>query len=236
MLAAYRRSMALPARVSSDTAAMPVRGSRDDLRRPNWGAIAIVVLLHVGLVFALVQLDVIPISRPEPQLTVVTLIPDTTPAPPPPEEEIVPVKPVEPQIFIPKPVVVAPAPAPRLAVTAELPPPEGIAVAAPAPTPTPGPPAPVTAPDASAASLGNPSPRYPIESRRKREEGTVRLRVVITDDGRVKEIGVARSSGSERLDKAALDTVRRWKFRPGMQAGRAVEAIGFLNIPFKLSA
>ena len=95
--------------------------------------------------------------------------------------------------------------------------------------------APVSAPDGTAKTLGNPSPRYPIDARRGHQEGTVRLRVVISPEGRVLEIGVARSSGYDSLDKAALDTVRKWRFLPGKQAGVAVEAVGFLSIPFKLT-
>jgi protein TonB len=132
-------------------------------------------------------------------------------------------------------LVTVPAPsAPVVATSPTPPPPQAVVVAPPAADP--GPPAPITPPDASAASLKNPSPRYPLESRREHEEGTVRLRVVITVDGHVKDIDVARSSGFDRLDKAALDAVRRWKFQPGSQAGRPVEAMGFLNIPFKLAA
>ena len=90
-------------------------------------------------------------------------------------------------------------------------------------------------PDGFAATLGNPAPRYPIESRRQHEEGTVRLRVLISAQGLVEDVKVAKSSGFDRLDDAALDAVRKWRFRPGTQAGTPVEAAGFLSIPFKLT-
>ena len=48
-------------------------------------------------------------------------------------------------------------------------------------------------------------PRYPEMSRRLHEQGTVYLSVLVGTDGAVSEISVSRSSGSARLDKAALD-------------------------------
>jgi TonB family protein len=49
------------------------------------------------------------------------------------------------------------------------------------------------------------APTYPLESRRLREEGTVVLNLLLGTSGRVEEIAVSASSGSPRLDKAALE-------------------------------
>jgi protein TonB len=210
-------------------------------KRPmRTGTIASILLAHVGLLAALIQFDVIEIQKKKADPLVVTLVPEQiTPPPATPDkpEPVEQVRPIEPRIVAPDPVVVVPQPAPIPVATVRELPPEPVTVAAPAApaAPSPATPAPITPPDASAASLKNPAPRYPIESRRKREEGTVRLRVVITADGRVKTISVAKSSGFERLDEAALDTVRKWKFKPGEQSGVAVEAVGFLVIPFKIA-
>ena len=126
--------------------------------------------------------------------------------------------------------------APPIAVTTIAPPPVPVASAAPAVAAPPAPTAaPITPPSANASTLHNPAPHYPMDARRQKQEGTVRLRVVITVDGRVKDISVARSSGFASLDDAALDAVRRWKFVPGMQAGTPVEAVGFVPIPFRLT-
>jgi protein TonB len=208
-------------------------------KRPmGFGAIATILLVHAGLLAALVKFDVIEIHKKKSDPLVVTLVPEQIAPPlatPDKPEPVEPVRPPEPRIVAPDPVVIVPQPAPiAIATVRELPPEPVVAVAAPA-APAAAAPAPVTPPDASAASLRNPAPRYPIESRRKREEGTVRLRVVITTDGRVKTISVAKSSGFERLDEAALETVRKWKFKPGEQSGVPVEAVGFLSIPFKLA-
>lgn len=56
---------------------------------------------------------------------------------------------------------------------------------------------------------------YPASSRRRGEEGRVMVRFVIRKDGELTELSVAESSGSRRLDAAALKTLRRVSpFRP----------------------
>ena len=55
-------------------------------------------------------------------------------------------------------------------------------------------------------------PKYPTRSARLREEGATGVHIRVEESGRVAEIRVARSSGSRRLDDAAIDAVRKWKF------------------------
>jgi protein TonB len=198
-------------------------------RRPNWVAIGLIVLLHAGALLMLATLDIVVLPHARRDPMVVTLIREMAP-PPAVKPQPLPQR----QRDRPQPVdtttVVVPTPAPAF-VAPE--PPRAVApepVAAPAAAP-----APILPPDVDAATAGRLPPVYPVESRRRREQGTVRLRVVITPEGRVKEVTVASSSGFDRLDQAALDAVRHWRFRPGTQAGVAVEAVGFLSIPFKLS-
>jgi protein TonB len=59
-----------------------------------------------------------------------------------------------------------------------------------------------------------PAPVYPHESRRRRERGTVLLRVLVDPAGRPAQIQVERSSGFERLDVAAREAVEKALFRP----------------------
>jgi protein TonB len=51
--------------------------------------------------------------------------------------------------------------------------------------------------------------RYPKASRRRGEQGIVQLHFVVQADGRLTDISVQRSSGSKRLDEAAISAVRR---------------------------
>lgn len=77
-------------------------------------------------------------------------------------------------------------------------------------------------------------PVYPPASRRLDEEGVVRLRVLVDERGRPQEVQVAKSSGFDRLDQAAVTAVRRWQFSPAMQASGAVTAWTQVNVVFKL--
>jgi protein TonB len=77
-------------------------------------------------------------------------------------------------------------------------------------------------------------PIYPATSRRLGEEGVVRLKVLVDERGRPHDVVVASSSGFPRLDQAAVDAVRRWRFEPATDGNRAVSAWGAVSIRFKL--
>ena len=58
-------------------------------------------------------------------------------------------------------------------------------------------------------------PEYPPASRRAGEAGTVTLQVFVQENGRAGEVKVAKSSGFEKLDEAAVKEVQRnWRFVP----------------------
>jgi protein TonB len=61
-------------------------------------------------------------------------------------------------------------------------------------------------------------PAYPPEAMRRRQEGTVRLVVHVSTEGTPILVELAGSSGHPSLDKAAVDAVGRWRFRPAMGA------------------
>lgn len=78
-------------------------------------------------------------------------------------------------------------------------------------------------------------PSYPTASRRLGEEGTVVVRVVVGTDGRVVRASIARSSGSARLDEAALKrALVAWRFVPALRDGVPVEAERELPVTFLL--
>lgn len=80
-----------------------------------------------------------------------------------------------------------------------------------------------------------PSPPYPREAVMAGMQGTVLLRVLVDVDGRPLRVEVERSSGHRVLDEAARRFVlKRWSFRPAMQGGRAVQAIGLVPIDYRL--
>lgn len=81
---------------------------------------------------------------------------------------------------------------------------------------------------------GNRPPIYPAAARWAGYEGVVILRVALNACGRVTEANVAASSGHPVLDDAASRAVRKWRFRPGMKNGRAVENELLVPIRFSL--
>lgn len=82
----------------------------------------------------------------------------------------------------------------------------------------------------------NPGPEYPVEARRRAEEGTVLLRIEVGADGSVERVEIAQSSGFESLDDSATETVRRrWQFVPALRDGTAVESWCMVPIRFALT-
>lgn len=103
-------------------------------------------------------------------------------------------------------------------------------VAAPA-APTP---APVQIADREPQPVRSPAPRYPREAQRRRESGTVILRVHVAADGEPEGIDLVTGSGSRSLDRAAVEAVRRWRFDPAMRDGRPVEGVVQVPINFQM--
>lgn len=89
-------------------------------------------------------------------------------------------------------------------------------------------------PSASADYLNNPYPKYPKLSLKRKEVGTVWLTLTVTAEGFAKDVRVKETSGYVRLDKAALEAVKRWRFRPARRFGQPVDAEYELPIHFKL--
>ncbi len=77
-----------------------------------------------------------------------------------------------------------------------------------------------------------PAPVYPAESSRKRERGTVLLRVLVDSRGRPAQVRVEHSSGYERLDRAARNAVEKALFRPYEVNGVARPAQVLIPIEF----
>ena len=90
------------------------------------------------------------------------------------------------------------------------------------------------APDAGIAVLQSVMTQYPVESMRAGEEGTAVLQVLVDEGGRASDVRVARSSGYERLDAAALNAVRQWRFVPGKRNGVAVAMAHQVPVNFVL--
>lgn len=64
---------------------------------------------------------------------------------------------------------------------------------------------------------GNRAPQYPDLARRRGDQGEVILNYFVTSQGAVKDIRIAKSSGSRDLDQEALRAVSRYRYVPGQE-------------------
>jgi protein TonB len=215
-----------------------------------------VVALHAILLTVLVTMRNNPLPRPvevraitaqllsaEPAPVAAPVAVESTPTPPRP----VPPKPVAKPKVQPR---VQPAPKPVQPMPqSEAPSP----IAAPAPDPTPAPPAPPAPaePPAAAPAVGRPTmalsapkdishlscnivqPDYPTLSKRRGETGTAVVGFVLGLTGKLENIALKKSSGSSRLDEAALDAVRSSACKPYKENGEAIRAV--TSVPFVFS-
>lgn len=222
----------------------------DFMRGQEWLGMAGVIAMHAAFLAALVYLgfgkmpDVM-----TPPAVVGILVPATPPVQITPPKPIPPApRPPEPKPVVqpkkaPPPVKAPPSEravtAPRTEQTAprdqvkQSPPSAAEPVqSAPAPQAQTAP-APVIPPRTDASHLNNPEPNYPPVSRRMGEEGQVLLDVHIQPDGSVDDVKLKRSSGFPRLDEAAVQAVRRWRYVP---ARRGNEPIAYWYVqPVKFS-
>lgn len=172
---------------------------------------------------------------------------------PAPEPEVVPLLPAPPQPVIkkqrpivkqqlptPAPVAAAPEVTQPVAATETPLSPAAPVVTAKAPEVTEPPPQkhevePVTEPPRfGAAYLHNPAPDYPPLARRLGEQGRVMLRVLVSTGGDADNVQVETSSGSNKLDQAAMDAVKKWRFIPAKRSNQPISAYVLVPVKFSL--
>lgn len=89
-------------------------------------------------------------------------------------------------------------------------------------------------PSSALRYLVEPPHVYPRVSRELGESGTVRLRLLIDEQGRLKSVSVVQSSGYPRLDQQALSAMRQARFQPLVENGLAREVTATTSIVFSL--
>lgn len=79
-----------------------------------------------------------------------------------------------------------------------------------------------------------PNPPYDSKAKKKRVQGSVLLNLVVLPDGTVSEVKVVRSL-DKGLDESAVETARKWRFRPVMgPAGKPVSVEFSVEVTFRL--
>ena len=82
--------------------------------------------------------------------------------------------------------------------------------------------------------LRQPSVQYPPISYDNAEEGTVTLLLAVQPDGSISDIRIARSSGYQRLDAAAVRSLRQAKFQPATCHGKPIAVRIHQSFTFKI--
>jgi periplasmic protein TonB len=196
----------------------------------HWRSIALVVLLHFALLWAIQSGLAHKVVQVAKVVVQAELISEVTPSLPPPPATA------------PKPPPPAPAPPPTAPVVTT---PSPAAIQLPAATPVAAPAPPPAATPAHAAPAVRTSaviqagatcakPDYPSASRRLEEEGTVTLKFLIGVDGRVMQAEVEKTSGFQRLDEAARNALSKCQFKPGTVDGKPEQSWASIKYTWRL--
>jgi len=81
-------------------------------------------------------------------------------------------------------------------------------------------------------AAGTPDPEYPQGARGRFAQGIVVLYLTVDVDGRPRNIRVVRSLESD-FDAAAINAVRRWKFKPATKDGKPVPVEISVQVQFR---
>ena len=63
---------------------------------------------------------------------------------------------------------------------------------------------------------------YPPISIRLNEEGRVTVKYLVNAEGTVDDVQITQAAAAIALDNAAIPIVKRWRFKPALQAGKPV--------------
>jgi protein TonB len=78
-------------------------------------------------------------------------------------------------------------------------------------------------------------PKYPELARKAKVTGNVILEAVVRKDGTVGDVKVLRSPGANLgFEESAVDAVRQWRYKPGVQNGRPVDVYFTIVVEFIL--
>lgn len=88
--------------------------------------------------------------------------------------------------------------------------------------------------NAALAAIVRIPPTYPMEARRQKLQGWVRLEFTVTEDGSVTDIKVREARPPRVFDQAAINALGQWKFRPAMENGKPVRKRAAQTLKFEL--
>jgi protein TonB len=86
--------------------------------------------------------------------------------------------------------------------------------------------------EGESAVLSKVSPEYPSVGRQLRIQGSVELEAMVGGSGEVEKVTIV--SGNPVLTKPAAEALKKWKFRPFTNDGKAVTTLVPVIMAFKL--
>jgi protein TonB len=182
------------------------------------GLALLVIAFHALLIYV-IAMSLGYVEAPkfaEPMQTTIIDAPQSTTEKPPPM----------PKVDLAQPELDVPVPETPIEVPVENPPVETTEIAPQEPTIS----------DAELAVQRRVEPVYPPASRRAGEEGTVTVRVLVSERGRAEEVQIQQSSGHQRLDEAAVSAIRKWTFAAAMRGSQPVRAWTTVKVTFQLNS
>ena len=90
--------------------------------------------------------------------------------------------------------------------------------------------------DAEAIPIFKIEPIYPRKAARSKIEGWVKLEFTITESGTVSNPVVVDSSPRRTFDRSALQSIRKWRFKPSVVDGRPIQRKASQVIEFRLTS
>lgn len=193
--------------------------------------IGLVLLIHIGLLYALMTglgHTMVQVLRGATEVRVIDL-PKPADLPPP--------LPAPPRLLPPSPTFVLP----KIEVEVRTPSESQLKqvvldgpIAPPVQTSEPAPPPPLRVAPVIDAARSCTLPQYPAVSIRLGEEGAVDLEFLIGLDGRVADSRIAKTSGHPRLDEAARAALALCRFTPGTVDGKPERSWGHLLYRWRL--
>jgi len=102
------------------------------------------------------------------------------------------------------------------------------------PAPKPEPPKPHVPVVTEVATTYNPSPVIPDDLRSDALNAEVIAQFMVDTNGVPGEVKIVKSSGNQELDQLALETARKWRFKPATRDGVAIQSQVILHIQFEV--
>lgn len=76
-------------------------------------------------------------------------------------------------------------------------------------------------------------PEFNPKSEEAFVSGTIKMQIVVTKDGSVKDPKIL-AGPNKRQDEAAIDAVMKWRFKPGLKKGEPVNVRATVEVNFHL--